>query len=53
MLRGIYYIDPENKVFDEMLKNAQKLEMHVDSAMPCKLRKTSGSSSLGGASEPR
>ena len=53
MLRRIYYIDPENKVFDEMLKNSQKLEMHVDSAKPCKLRKTSGSSSQGGASGPR
>ena len=25
MLKGIYHIDPENKVFDEMLKNAQKV----------------------------
>ena len=46
LLRGIYYIDPEDKEFNETLKIARKkLEVHMDSAMPCNLRKTSGNSS--------
>ena len=37
-LRGIYFIDPEDKEFKETLKNAcKKLETSVAPAMPCKL----------------
>ena len=46
-LKGIYYIDPEHMEFNETMKNARnKLEMHMDPAMLCKLRKTSGSPRL-------
>ena len=37
-LRGIYFIDPEDKEFKETIKNAcKKLETSVAPAMPCKL----------------
>ena len=37
-LRGIYFIDPEDKVFKETIKNARKkLETPVAPAMPCKI----------------
>ena len=37
-LRGIYFIDPEDKEFKETIKNARKkLETSVAPAMPCKL----------------
>ena len=36
-LRGIYFIDPEDKEFKETIKNARKkLEISVAPAMPCK-----------------
>ena len=43
-LRGIYFIDPEDKEFKETIKNARKkLETSVASAMPCKIMKNCGS----------
>ena len=39
-LRGIYFIDPEDKEFKETIRNAgNKLETSVASAMPCKISK--------------
>ena len=39
-LRGIYFIDPEDKEFKETIKNARKkLETSVPPAMPCKIMK--------------
>ena len=39
-LRGIYFIDPEDKKFKETFKNARKkLETSVAPAMPCKIMK--------------
>ena len=44
-LRGIYFIDPEDKEFKETIKNArQKLETLVAPAMPCKIMKKNGGS---------
>ena len=41
-LRGIYFIDPEDKEFKETIKNAKKkLETPVAPAMPCKTCKKS------------
>ena len=43
-LRGIYFIDPEDKEFKETIKNArEKLETSVAPAMPCKIMKDCGS----------
>ena len=43
-LRGIYFIDPEDKEFKETIKNARKkLETSVGPAMPCKIMKNCGS----------
>ena len=44
-LRGIYFIDPEDKEFKETIKNARKkLETSVAPAMPCKtMKKNCGS----------
>ena len=40
-LRGIYFIDPEDKEFKETIKNARKkLETPIAPAMPCKIMKT-------------
>ena len=40
-LRGIYFIDPEDKEFKETIKNAgKKLEMPTAPAMLCKTSKT-------------
>ena len=40
-LRGIYFIDPEDKEFKETIKNAlKKLETSMAPAMPCKTSKT-------------
>ena len=53
-LRGIYFIDSEDKAFNETLTHARKkLELHMDSAVPRKLRKTSGNSSLKGPKDPQ
>ena len=39
-LRGIYFIDPEDKEFKETFKNARKkLETPTAPAMPCKISK--------------
>ena len=41
-LRGIYFIDPDDKEFKETIKNARKkLETPVAPAMPCKISKNS------------
>ena len=46
-LRGIYFIDPEEKKFKETIKNARKkLETSVAPAMPCKIMKNCG---IGGS----
>ena len=43
-LRGIYFIDPEDKEFKETIKNARKkLETSVALAVPCKILKSCGS----------
>ena len=43
-LRGICFIDPEDKEFKETIKNARKkLETSVAPAMPCKIAKNCGS----------
>ena len=43
-LRGIHFIDPEDKEFKETIKNARKkLETSVAPAMPCKIMKNCGS----------
>ena len=43
-LRGIYFIDPEDKEFKETIKNARKkLETSVAPATPCKIMKNFGS----------
>ena len=43
-LRGMYFIDPEDKEFKETIKNARKkLETSVAPAMPCKIMKNCGS----------
>ena len=43
-MRGIYFIDPEDKEFKETIKNARKkLETSVAPAMPCKIMKNCGS----------
>ena len=43
-LRGIYFIDLEDKEFKETIKNARKkLETSVAPAMPCKIVKNWGS----------
>ena len=43
-LRGIYFIDPEDKEYKETIKNARKkLETSVAPAMPCKTMKNCGS----------
>ena len=39
-LRGIYFLDPEDKEFKETIKNARKkLETPMAPAMPCKTSK--------------
>ena len=43
-VRGIFFIDPEDKEFKETIKNARKkLETSVAPAMPCKILKNCGS----------
>ena len=42
-LRGIYFIDPEDKEFKETIKNARKkLATSIAPAMPCKIMKNCG-----------
>ena len=39
-LRGIYFIDPDDREFKETIKNARKkLETPIAPAMPCKIMK--------------
>ena len=46
-LRGIYFIDPEDKDFKETIKNARKkLETSVAPAMHCKILKNMGVAGL-------
>ena len=43
-MRGIYFIDSEDKEFKETIKNARKkLETSLALAMPCKIMKNCGS----------
>ena len=43
-MRGIYFIDPEDKEFEETIKNTRKkLETSVAPAFPCKILKNCGS----------
>ena len=38
-LRGIYFIDPDDEEFKDIMKNARrKLEVPMPAAMPCKLQ---------------
>ena len=47
-LRGIYFIDPEDKEFKETIKNARKkLETPVAPAMPCKIMKSNKNCGTG------
>ena len=51
-LRGIYFIDPEDKEFKETIKNARKkLEIPVAPAMPCKVSKNNQNWATGGKSK--
>ena len=50
-LRGIYFIDPEDKEFKETIKNARKkLETSIAPAMPCKTSKNNQHVVTGGQS---
>ena len=49
-LRGIYFIDPEDKEFKETIKNARKkLETSLAPAMPCKIMKKNKTCGSGGS----
>ena len=51
-LRGIYFIDPEDKEFKETIKNAcKKLETPVVPAMPCKIMKSNKSCGSGASNK--
>ena len=51
-LRGIYFIDPEDKEFKETIKNARKkLETPVAPAMPCKIRKSNKNCGSGASNK--
>ena len=50
-LRGMYFIDPEDKKFKETIKNSRKkLETPVAPAMPCKMSKNNQHGSIRGKS---
>ena len=51
-LRGIYFIDPEDKEFKETIKNARKkLETPVAPAMPCKIMKSNENCGSGASNK--
>ena len=51
-LRGIYFIDPENKEVKKTIKNARKkLETPVDSDMPCKIIKSNKNCGTGASNK--
>ena len=51
-LRGIYFIDPEDKEFHEIIKNARKkLETPVARAMPCKIIKSNKNCASGASNK--
>ena len=51
-LRGIYFIDPEDKEFKETNKNArQKLETSVALAMPCNIMKSNKNCGSGASNK--
>ena len=51
-LRGIYFIDPEDKEFMETIKNARKkLESPVAPAMPCKIIKSNKNCGSGSSNK--
>ena len=51
-LRGIYFIDLEDKEFKETTKNARKkLETPVAPAMPCKIMKSNKNCGSGGSNK--
>ena len=51
-LRGIYFIDPEDKEFKETIKNARgKLETPVAPAMPCKIIKSNKNCGSGASNK--
>ena len=51
-MRGIFFIDREDKEFKETIKNARKkLETPVASAMPCKIIKSSKNCGSGASNK--
>ena len=51
-LRGIHFIDPEDKEFEETIKNARKkLETPMAPAMPCKIKKNNKNCGSGGSNK--
>ena len=53
-LRGIYFIDPEDKEFKETIKNARtKLETPVAPAMPCKITKNNKNCGNGASNKAK
>ena len=51
-LRGVYFIDPEDKEFKETIKNAlKKLETPVALAMPCKILKNNNNCGSGASNK--
>ena len=45
-MRGIYFIDPEDEEYKEIINNARrKLKVHMDAAVPCKKKTNSSSGS--------
>ena len=53
-LKGIWETDPKEMEFNEHMNNVRKkLDLHMVSAMPCKLRKTSRNASLRAVHDPQ